>query len=113
MEISYGDMAVLLCVLAILCRWCFGVEKRGKTFLCFTPFLPCSVQGKMPNVTPFLHRRQFFSHQAFYHGFTPFLVLCPLQFPRFTLRVKQPFLHKWFVARLPDGGQRQSDTNHG
>ena len=37
----------------------------------------------MPTFTPFLPRRQFLPHQAFYPNFTPFLVLSGLQFPRF------------------------------
>ena len=72
----------------------------------FTLFLPCPplsflplfnpvftplVKGKMPNLprfTPLLPHRQFLPSQAFYPGFTPFLVLYACRFPRFYPRGK-------------------------
>ena len=50
----------------------------------------------MPTFTPFLPRRQFLPHQAFYPNFTPFLVLSGLQLPRFYPKGKTAhFLLVW------------------
>ena len=50
------------------------------------PFLPHLRRVKCqtyPVFTPLLPHRQFLPSQAFYPGFTPFLVLCACRFPRF------------------------------